>query len=787
VQTSRAEAVDATKVWFRVSGGGDVDGVYVYDRESQHGPVYRNESNRKWKLGKGALKKGRAKRASHSLDDDSDAPAIFDNQARPPATGWYLYNIQGWTVAFKYPEVVTEGFEVDRRPERMKLWPPPSGEDLRPRRTSGAPSTKPSLRYLDERWQIHGPPKRGSRQRGGDSAASDNVRSDTLRVELMHGDVVLAPADPPHGHGFAPENLAQHVGVQSTVEGAPRNSMPPAADAVAGGSGAAVAPDGGSLGAIAEGAAEEVEAAWKTDNGDFGGEGEPAVLPATREPSAWDEPGAAAGAAAPRGILGSTTTMWAQPSAGRPLPRARPPAAGTLVEALRTTDVDTLLAQVDAELEADSGQDSRFATFGLDDVLGLDEGQSRRQGAAVSARPAAVPSGEASELDYTRFMSDLAQQAVRLGTTNDAALRTLFERRIHDEVNGPGSGSTLRSDGSVRPPMDEATLRRRVAAMASDLGVSMTGHPKSESESGGEGGAGGTNVAETAHAPDLGSQAPALATLQWAEAVSGESAASPGPLPGMADVASVATAGPTSTAGSNRGLCIVMQHGTRLVDVVPLSEISTEAWPDKATRPHDPPLAADGAVAASVKELTQWLGPRRAISALVCSPFRAALQTAAEAASALGLRKITVDNRIGESPRAMLVDFHAASVPPHRQTALQYVTQAVAQSIVGPTVELRWERDADGYTFADDVAERVAAAVTEAVSAASAGNVLVITHSDALRQYAPAYLGDMARFRAQPAGWIALAGPHGVRARPGAVLQVHRCADLGALPRPDLG
>lgn len=38
VQQARAESVNMAKVWFRVSGGGaEVDGAYVYDRESQHG------------------------------------------------------------------------------------------------------------------------------------------------------------------------------------------------------------------------------------------------------------------------------------------------------------------------------------------------------------------------------------------------------------------------------------------------------------------------------------------------------------------------------------------------------------------------------------------------------------------------------------------------------------------------------------------------------------------------------------------------------------------------------
>lgn len=57
VQRVRAEALDVTKVWFRITGGGaDVDGMYVYDRENQHGPVYRKQGDRNWKLAKGALK-----------------------------------------------------------------------------------------------------------------------------------------------------------------------------------------------------------------------------------------------------------------------------------------------------------------------------------------------------------------------------------------------------------------------------------------------------------------------------------------------------------------------------------------------------------------------------------------------------------------------------------------------------------------------------------------------------------------------------------------------------------
>lgn len=48
-----------------------------------------------------------------------------------------------------------DGFGVDNRPERMKMWPPPSGEDRRPVTAAGTRSRKHKYDYLDERWCVH--------------------------------------------------------------------------------------------------------------------------------------------------------------------------------------------------------------------------------------------------------------------------------------------------------------------------------------------------------------------------------------------------------------------------------------------------------------------------------------------------------------------------------------------------------------------------------------------------------------------------------------------------------
>jgi hypothetical protein len=58
-------------------------------------------------LGKGALKETVGRGSVHTIDHDVEGPALFDNHAKPPATGWYLYTIQGWRVAYKVLQTVS--------------------------------------------------------------------------------------------------------------------------------------------------------------------------------------------------------------------------------------------------------------------------------------------------------------------------------------------------------------------------------------------------------------------------------------------------------------------------------------------------------------------------------------------------------------------------------------------------------------------------------------------------------------------------------------------------------
>lgn len=79
-------------------------GVYVFDRESVHGPVFRHGQDRRWKLAKGAL----------------NADRLFNNNTDFGAgDAWFLYNITTWAPVVQSPHMST-GFETDPRPERLK-------------------------------------------------------------------------------------------------------------------------------------------------------------------------------------------------------------------------------------------------------------------------------------------------------------------------------------------------------------------------------------------------------------------------------------------------------------------------------------------------------------------------------------------------------------------------------------------------------------------------------------------------------------------------------------------
>ena len=87
---------------------------------------------------------------------------------------------------------------------------------------------------------------------------------------------------------------------------------------------------------------------------------------------------------------------------------------------------------------------------------------------------------------------------------------------------------------------------------------------------------------------------------------------------------------------------VLMRHSIRLDkdgwDVAPEA-----LWPDKKTRPYDPPISDFELPATAAKGLRQYR-----IKAIVSSPFRRCLQTAGIVARTLGITTVHIDDRLGE-------------------------------------------------------------------------------------------------------------------------------------------
>ena len=69
------------------------------------------------------------------------------------------------------------------------------------------------------------------------------------------------------------------------------------------------------------------------------------------------------------------------------------------------------------------------------------------------------------------------------------------------------------------------------------------------------------------------------------------------------------------------------------------------AWPDRLDRPYDPPICDVELPAEAAREI---LALSIGVGAVVSSPYRRCLQTAAIVCRELGLGMLRVDNRLGE-------------------------------------------------------------------------------------------------------------------------------------------
>ena len=223
-------------------------------------------------------------------------------------------------------------------------------------------------------------------------------------------------------------------------------------------------------------------------------------------------------------------------------------------------------------------------------------------------------------------------------------------------------------------------------------------------------------------------------------------------------------------------LCL-MRHSKRL-DANGHASIAEDAWPDRPIRPYDSPIADHELPRAAALQLrTRGFD---SFDAIVSSPYRRCLQTAGILAQELGIRRLIIDNRLGEDLNAADRCWGAAGMAIGEYSYMS-VEEAAQWALVdesgagGGLVHVTWWRDAHPVlTQPDDVHARVrllprvcAEALTltllprvcaEAlrVCRGSALALLVVTHGDVINGFAPAFdwSPDIGRYRAEECGWL---------------------------------
>ena len=223
-------------------------------------------------------------------------------------------------------------------------------------------------------------------------------------------------------------------------------------------------------------------------------------------------------------------------------------------------------------------------------------------------------------------------------------------------------------------------------------------------------------------------------------------------------------------------LCL-MRHSKRL-DANGHASIAEDAWPDRPIRPYDSPIADHELPRAAALQLrTRGFD---SFDAIVSSPYRRCLQTAGILAQELGIRRLIIDNRLGEDLNAADRCWGAAGMAIGEYSYMS-AEEAAKWALVdesgagGGLVHVTWWRDAHPVlTQPDDVHARVrllprvcAEALTltllprvcaEAlrVCRGSALALLVVTHGDVINHFAPAFdwSPDVGRYRADECGWL---------------------------------
>eukprot|EP00928_Gymnodinium_smaydae_P038881 TRINITY_DN26704_c0_g1_i1.p1 TRINITY_DN26704_c0_g1~~TRINITY_DN26704_c0_g1_i1.p1 ORF type:complete len:256 (-),score=28.56 TRINITY_DN26704_c0_g1_i1:178-882(-) len=223
--------------------------------------------------------------------------------------------------------------------------------------------------------------------------------------------------------------------------------------------------------------------------------------------------------------------------------------------------------------------------------------------------------------------------------------------------------------------------------------------------------------------------------------------------------------------GDSEGILILMRHSARLDDAFECFEQIPEAkWPDKLTRPYDPPICDFELPREAARAMSKYN-----VTSIVTSPFRRCLQTAGVVAGELGIRHVSVDNRLGEYLPMLRRCCVQAGLP---EAQVDYLTEDQAKEALNlEGAVLAWDRSANVPKDPDDLTSRVGGAIPAIM--ASGGNVLIVTHGDLFNAYLPELFDGIGKFKADVAGWAAIRGPHGARVlEETAILETHRVETL---------
>ena len=190
--------------------------------------------------------------------------------------------------------------------------------------------------------------------------------------------------------------------------------------------------------------------------------------------------------------------------------------------------------------------------------------------------------------------------------------------------------------------------------------------------------------------------------------------------------------------GSGLRWLAYMRHSDRLD--CETCEISG-AWPDAGQRPYDTPISNEELPLESAQVLKESLPEGVAVCAVVSSPFRRCLQTAALAGRQLGLKMLHVDNRLGELMAAVARDCGPVKL---EALGFRYISFEEAANIAEEAgLQLHWDPAADVPATdesAADILRRVDAGAAIARSALGKEEfsptecVLLVTHADLLMQ-----------------------------------------------------